>query len=89
MKMMGFRDMQYRHSFGSYSWLRNDSSWSSVWGFWLSVKRFRLNRDVLSKVQGNVGEVRSDKKLCRLFSVNFPLEQATVSRNRHSFSVGT
>ena len=67
MKMMGFRDMQYRHSFGSYSWLRNDSSLSSVWSFWLSVKGFRFNRDVLSKVQGNVGEVRSDKTMPTLF----------------------
>ena len=61
MKMMGFRDMQYRHSFRSYSWSRNDGSLSSVWSFWLSVRGFRLNRDVLPKVQGDVGEVRSDK----------------------------
>ena len=52
--------MQYRHSFGSYSWLRNDSSLSSV-ELLAFRQRIPLNRDVLSKVQGNVGEVRSDK----------------------------
>jgi hypothetical protein len=87
MQMMGFRDMQYRHSFDSYSWLRNDSSLSSVWvsGFpskdSASTEMFCPRCKAMSVRCGLI-------KLCRPFSVSFPLEQATVSRNRHSFSVG-
>src|SRR5215470_8206482 len=63
MKMIGFGDVQYRHSPWSYGWARNFRSLA----FWRKFPRFLTRaiafRDALFIVQGNVGGLRSDKTM--------------------------